>query len=173
MPSHSCQGWCTGCKILCKNRHQHMKDSPSCRPSKRVILVITSCLSPLGIPLSTALSTPLQGANPLKRRRTHAGEKNKENVPPSQEGPCPHESWSAHREYTPKHFPKEAIFEFLKCDKCQKQSHLLHSYSPLLRDPAQQGEPEKRIRVRVVVQAERPEQRNRPHDNQKNQENNQ
>jgi len=119
---------------------------------------------------STQYSTP--GGQPPEKEKDPRGRKKKENVPPSQEGPCSHESWSAHREYTPKHFPKEAIFEFLKCDKCQKQSHLLHSYSPSSRDPTtQEGEPEKWIRVRIVGQAERPEQRKRPRDNQENQDN--
>ena len=30
MPSNSCLGWCTGCKSLFKNRHQHKKYSPTC-----------------------------------------------------------------------------------------------------------------------------------------------
>jgi len=30
MPSKSCMGWCTGCKYLYKNYHQHIKDSPTC-----------------------------------------------------------------------------------------------------------------------------------------------
>jgi len=64
--------------------------------------------------------------------------------------PCRHENWSYHREYTPKHFPGTAIFEFLKCDNCHKQSALLHSYSPRPRyATAEEGAPDKWIRVKI------------------------
>ena len=74
----------------------------------------------------------------------------KKELPTTKVGPCRHEEWSAHREYTPKHFQGAAIFEFLKCDNCGKQSPLLYSISPRPKDAtAEEPEPDQWIRVRI------------------------